>query len=68
MSVCGANVLIRFGTGEIDFRMLFNLCNVSGSSPIRCLKESRILDIVATRKVSSYDAILFAFATGFRDM
>ena len=68
MSVCGANGLIRFGTGEIDFGMLFNLYNVSGWSPIRCLKESRILDIVATTKVSSYDAILFAFATGFREI
>ena len=53
MGICVANGLIGFEFGKIVCKMLCNLCNANYLCSNKCLKESRILDIVETRKFPS---------------
>ena len=67
-SICGAVSLFGDCGGEYIFNMPFIFFTVCNLFLIKCLKESRILDIVYTTKCSSYDKTFLTLAKGFLDI
>ena len=65
---CGANGRLNLCEGKFDFNMLLNFLVAFCLFVIRCFIESRIFDIVATTKCSSYADILLALAYGFLEI
>ena len=73
LSLCGmvnsdANGCVTFSEGKFDFNMLLNFLIAVCRLVIKCFIESRILEIVATTKCSSYVDIFLALAKGFLEM
>ena len=64
----GANGRFTFCKGKFDFKMLLNFLVAVCLFIIKCFIESRIFEIVATTKCSSYVDILLALANGFLEM
>ena len=62
---CGANGRFNMCEGKCDFNMLLSFLVAFCLFVIRCFMESRIFDIVATTKCSSYVDIFLALANGF---
>ena len=64
----GANGHFTFCKGKFDFKMLLSFLVAVCLFIIRCFFESRIFEIVATTKCSSYVHIFLALANRFLEM